>query len=80
VSALKTVRLSAFGRDGGEYRKLRIFPAHVRYSGVALAYNVSFTAFSGTAPVVATELISATGSSPALFMAVCTALTLLGGL
>jgi len=26
-----------------------LFPTRVRYTGVALAYNVSFTAFSGTA-------------------------------
>jgi MHS family proline/betaine transporter-like MFS transporter len=59
-----------------------LFPTHVRYSGVALAYNVSFTAFSGTAPLLATVAISATGSAaaPALVMAGCAALTLFGSL
>jgi hypothetical protein len=54
----------------------------VRYSGVALAYNLSFTAFSGTAPLLATAAISATGAAtaPALVMAVCAALALLGSL
>jgi hypothetical protein len=54
----------------------------VRYSGVALAYNVSFTAFSGTAPLLATVAISASGAAtaPALVMAGCAALALLGSL
>jgi MFS family permease len=57
-----------------------LFPTRVRYSGVALAYNVSFTAFSGTAPLLATVAISATGAAtaPALVMAGCAALALLG--
>jgi MFS family permease len=59
-----------------------LFPTRVRYSGVALVYNVSFTAFGGTAPLLATVAISATGAAtaPALVMAGCAALTLLGSL
>jgi MFS family permease len=59
-----------------------LFPTRVRYSGVALSYNVSFTAFSGTAPLIATSLIAATGQAgaPALFMAFCALLALLGSL
>jgi quercetin dioxygenase-like cupin family protein len=38
-----------------------LFPTCVRYTGVALAYNVSFTAFSGTAPLLAIVAISVTG-------------------
>lgn len=50
-----------------------LFPTRVRFSGVALAFNLSFTAFSGTAPLVATSLIKATGwlAAPALFMIAC---------
>ncbi len=50
-----------------------MFPTRVRFSGVALAFNLSFTAFSGTAPLVATSLIKATGwlAAPALFMIAC---------
>lgn len=57
-----------------------LFPTRVRYSGVALAYNVSFTIFSGTAPLVVTWLISHTGHdiSPGYFMAGCAVLTFLG--
>jgi MHS family proline/betaine transporter-like MFS transporter len=59
-----------------------LFPTRVRYTGVALAYNVSFTAFSGTAPLLATVAISATGSAvaPALVMGSSAALALLGSL
>src|SRR5207237_3078575 len=59
-----------------------LFPTRVRYTGVALAYNVSFTAFSGTAPLLATVAISATGSAaaPALVMGGSAALALLGSL
>ena len=55
-----------------------MFPTRVRFSGVALSFNVSFTVFSGTAPLIATWLISATGNtaSPAYFMAACAALAL----
>ena len=59
-----------------------LFPTRVRYTGVALAYNVSFTAFGGTAPLLATVAISATGSvaSPALVIGRSAALALLGSL
>jgi MFS family permease len=59
-----------------------LFPTRVRYTGVALAYNISFTAFSGTAPLLATVAISATGSAaaPALVMGSSAALALLGSL
>ena len=38
-----------------------LFPTRLRFSGVALSYNASFTAFSGTAPLLATAAIAATG-------------------
>ena len=59
-----------------------LFPTRVRYTGVALAYNFGFTAFSGTAPLLATIAISATGAAtaPALVMAGCAALALFGSL
>jgi len=47
-----------------------LFPTRVRFSGVALGFNVAFTVFSGTAPLVATSLIRSTGSevAPAFVM------------
>jgi MFS family permease len=57
-----------------------LFPTRVRFSGVALVFNVAFTIFSGTAPLVATSLIKSTGSptAPALVMIACGLLTLAG--
>jgi MFS family permease len=55
-----------------------LFPTRVRFSGVALGFNIAFTVFSGTAPLVATSLIRATNqaTSPAIVMVACAALTL----
>jgi MFS family permease len=57
-----------------------LFPTRIRFSGVALVFNVSFTIFSGTAPLVATTLIRETGSvsSPALLMIGSSLLAILG--
>jgi len=54
----------------------------VRFSGVALGFNVAFTVFSGTAPLVATGLIRSTGlnTAPAFVMVGCGLLTLVGSL
>jgi MFS transporter, MHS family, proline/betaine transporter len=59
-----------------------LFPTRVRFSGVALGFNVAFTLFSGTAPLVATSLIRSTGSvtAPAFVMIACGLLTLAGSL
>jgi MHS family proline/betaine transporter-like MFS transporter len=59
-----------------------LFPTRIRFSGVALGFNVAFTLFSGTAPLVATSLIRSTGQStaPAYVMVVCGLLTLAGSL
>jgi hypothetical protein len=55
-----------------------LFPTRVRFSGVALVFNVAFTIFSGTAPLVATSLIRSTGmpTAPAFVMIASGALTL----
>ncbi len=55
-----------------------LFPTRVRFSGVALGFNIAFTIFSGTAPLVATSVIRSTGLSaaPAFVMIVCGLLTL----
>jgi MHS family proline/betaine transporter-like MFS transporter len=59
-----------------------LFPTRVRFSGVALGFNVAFTIFSGTAPLVATSLIRSSGLStaPAFVMVACGLLTLVGSL
>ncbi|HEX8029134.1 MAG TPA: MFS transporter [Vicinamibacterales bacterium] len=59
-----------------------LFPTRVRFTGVALVFNVSFTIFSGTAPLIATTLIRDTGqaTSPAYMMMFSAALALIGSL
>lgn len=59
-----------------------LFPTRIRFTGVALVFNVSFTIFSGAAPLVATSLIRDTGAvtSPWYLMAGSAILALLGSL
>jgi len=47
-----------------------LFPTSVRFAGFASAYNISTSIFGGTAPAVASGLISATGNElmPAYYM------------
>ncbi|MGI5127166.1 MFS transporter [Pseudonocardia sp. CA-107938] len=47
-----------------------MFPTHVRYSGMAISYNVATAVFGGTAPAVNDALIKATGNNlvPAFYM------------
>jgi MHS family proline/betaine transporter-like MFS transporter len=47
-----------------------MFPAHVRYTGMALAYNVATAAFGGTASYVDNALVSGTGNKlmPAFYV------------
>lgn len=47
-----------------------LFPTAVRYSVVAVGYNVSYSLFGGTAPFVATSLANLTGdkSAPGLYL------------
>jgi len=57
-----------------------LFPTRVRFTGVALVFNLAFTLFSGTAPLIATSLIEKTGSAtaPAAMMVGCAAIALVG--
>ena len=59
-----------------------LFPTRIRFTGVALVFNISFTVFSGTAPLVATSMIRRTGAAtaPALLMIGCGLLALAGSL
>jgi hypothetical protein len=53
-----------------------MFPTRVRFTGVALGFDIVFTIFSGTAPLIATSLIRSTGdlAAPALLMMLCAAI------
>ncbi len=54
-----------------------LFPTRIRFSGVALGFNVAFTLFSGTSPLIATSLIRDLGTpvAPAVVMVLCAVLT-----
>lgn len=57
-----------------------LFPTRIRFTGVALVFNIAFTIFSGTVPLAATSLIRQTGSmtSPAMLMIGSAVLALVG--
>lgn len=59
-----------------------LFPTRIRFTGVALVFNIAFTVFSGTAPLAATSLIRETSSmtSPAMLMIGSAVLALVGSL
>ncbi len=59
-----------------------LFPTSIRFTGVALVFNVSFTIFSGLSPLVATTLIRNTGSvtAPAYLMMASALIALVGSL
>ncbi|QPZ38070.1 MFS transporter [Paramicrobacterium chengjingii] len=63
-----------FGPAGPAY--VEMFPARVRYTGASISYNLAFTIFGGTAPLLATALITWTGSTiaPAWYIVAVTIL------
>ena len=81
-TVLLTLAGLAAGLTNGSFACLLtdLFPTRIRFSGVALVFNVSFTLFSGTAPLVATTMIRemGTATAPALLMMGCGALALAG--
>lgn len=58
------------------------FPTRVRYTASAFTYNLAYTIFGGTAPLVATWLIDLTGNrmSPAFYLIAIALLALAGGM
>ena len=55
-----------------------LFPTRVRFSGIALSYNMSITILSGLAPLIVTAMLRQTGSSmaPIYYIVACTSLSL----
>lgn len=58
------------------------FPTRTRYTASAFTYNISYTIFGGTAPLMATWLIGQTGNplAPAFYLMAIAVLAALGGL
>lgn len=59
-----------------------LFPTEVRFSGVALAYNIAAAIFAGLSALITTWLLSATGdpASPGLYLAAVAAVAFVAGL
>lgn len=57
-----------------------MFPAHVRYAGMAISYNVSTAAFGGTASLVNDHLVDWTGNRymPAFYMMLAMVIGMIG--
>ena len=57
---------------------VEMFPTNVRYSALGVSYNLAVAAFGGTAPFIATYLISRTGSNlaPGIYLIVAAVITL----
>ncbi|MEO9248752.1 MFS transporter [Citricoccus nitrophenolicus] len=75
AQALLGLALGAvFGPAGPAY--VEMFPARVRYTGASISYNMAFTIFGGTAPLLATGLIAWTGNeiAPAWYVLAVTVL------
>lgn len=58
---------------------VEMFPTRVRYSSLGISYNISVAVFGGTAPFIATFLISRTGNdlAPAFYLIAAAAITLI---
>lgn len=56
-----------------------LFPARVRGTGVAIGYNISFAIFGGTAPLLMTFVVDATGNlyMPAAYLVLVALVTLI---
>jgi MHS family proline/betaine transporter-like MFS transporter len=59
-----------------------LFPTRIRFSGVAISFNLAFSIFSGIAPLAATLLVKLADSpvGPAYYMCFCGFLTFAGSL
>lgn len=58
---------------------VEMFPTNVRYSALGISYNLAVAVFGGTAPFIATFLISRTGSnlSPTFYLIAAAVITLI---
>lgn len=61
---------------------IELFPTSVRYTGMALSYNIGFALFGGLTPFIATNLINITGNllSPSFYLMISAMVCLIGAL
>lgn len=61
---------------------VELFPTNVRYSGMAVAFNIGLAVFGGLAPIFATYLIKVTNNviSPSYYLIFCAIIALCGAL
>ena len=82
LTMLLTLAGLAAGLTNGSFAYLLtdLFPTRIRFTGVALVFNISFTIFSGTAPLLATTMIREMDAvtAPALLMIGCGLIALVG--
>lgn len=66
-----------FGPAGPTF--VELFPARTRYTGASISYNLAFTIFGGTAPLLAVWLVEQFGSkiAPAWYVVAVNVLALL---
>lgn len=79
VSQLAFAVVISFFSGPGTAMAAELFPTQVRYTGFAISNNVATALFGGTAPFIATWLISTTGSStsPAFYLVAAGAASLI---
>jgi MFS family permease len=83
VLVLSLLGLAVAGANGSfAYLLAGLFAARVRFSGVALSLNISFTLLSGLGPLAANALIGATGwlAAPGLIISAVAAIGLVASL
>lgn len=63
----------------GSVLAVRLFPVAIRFTALAVAFNVGITVFGSTAPYVSTWLVAGTGSpiAPAVYLAAAAVIGLL---
>ncbi len=61
---------------------IELFPTPVRYTGMALSYNIGFAFFGGLTPLIATGLINFTGNilSPSFYLILSATICLIGAI
>ncbi|WP_051791618.1 MFS transporter [Amycolatopsis jejuensis] len=80
VAALIVLALVQSATMGAMFTALaEVFPTRIRFTGIAVSYNVAAAAIGGTAPYISTWLIARTGNAlaPSFYLMVTSLITLI---